>query len=139
VNGARVPQRIAAAIGGVIFGAYALFILRQLVQNFSRFGFEVLSLLLMLYGGFGAVLCWWFALRGHLPPSRRHIHTTIRGGWIIGAVGFVIGFIGPIVLTPQSNQGPLLGIFVTGPIGFIVGAIGGWVYGWNRPREVEIS
>ena len=36
-------------------------------------------------------------------------------------VGFAIGFYGPIFMSPDANQGPLLGIFVTGPLGAVVG------------------
>ena len=42
---------------------------------------------------------------------------------LVGVVGFVIGYFGPILFTPESNQGPLLGIFITGPGGAIFGAI----------------
>jgi len=34
-----------------------------------------------------------------------------------------------MVLAPDANQGPLLGIFITGPLGAVLGAIGGLVYG----------
>ena len=44
--------------------------------------------------------------------------------------------VGPIVFTPQANQGPLLGIFITGPLGFLLGGIGGFVY-WMRRRSVS--
>ena len=44
-------------------------------------------------------------------------------GIFVGAVCFLIGFIGPIIISPESNQGPLLGIFITGPLGFILGII----------------
>ncbi|MCW1382789.1 hypothetical protein OLX02_08120 [Novosphingobium sp. KCTC 2891] len=40
-------------------------------------------------------------------------------------IGFVGGFVGPIILTPEANQGPLLGILVTGPGGFLVGLVVG--------------
>jgi uncharacterized membrane protein YdcZ (DUF606 family) len=50
------------------------------------------------------------------------------GGIIVGSIGFLLGFIGPIILRPNSNQGPLLGIFVTGPISFLVGLLGGGIY-----------
>ena len=44
---------------------------------------------------------------------------------VAGSIGFAGGFFGPIVLTPEANQGPLLGILVTGPAGFLLGpAIG---------------
>lgn len=46
---------------------------------------------------------------------------------LVGLIGFVVGFFGPILVTPEANQGPLLGIFITGPLGFLLGLlIGGW-------------
>lgn len=52
-----------------------------------------------------------------------------------GAVGFAAGFFGPLLLTPDANQGPLLGIFITGPLGFALGALlGPWIArGGDRP------
>lgn len=47
----------------------------------------------------------------------------------LGGVGFVAGFFGPILFLPESNQGPLLGIFLTGPLGFFTGL------GWGLWRE----
>src|ERR1700733_2476361 len=32
-----------------------------------------------------------------------------------GALGLALGFVGPLLLEPDSPQGPLFGIFVTGP------------------------
>jgi hypothetical protein len=47
----------------------------------------------------------------------------------VGGVGFVAGFFLPLVLSPEANQGPLLGIFITGPggaaLGFVVGLVAG--------------
>ena len=57
------------------------------------------------------------------------------GAIIVGAVGFVAGFFGPIIFAPDANQGPMLGIFITGPLGFLIGGIGGFVY-WLRRRPV---
>jgi hypothetical protein len=42
---------------------------------------------------------------------------------ILGAVGFLAGFVGPMILAPDANQGPLVGIFISGPGGVILGAI----------------
>jgi hypothetical protein len=61
--------------------------------------------------------------------------TAGLGAAIIGAIGFIGGFFGPIVFTPDANQGPLLGLFITGPLGVVVGAIGGYVYGVARERQ----
>ena len=61
------------------------------------------------------------------------------GAVIVGAIGFVIGFFGPLIWAPEANQGPLLGIFITGPLGFLAGGLGGiilWVaQARNRPSR----
>jgi hypothetical protein len=48
---------------------------------------------------------------------------------VVGMVGFFAGFVGPILLRPDSPQGPLLGIFFTGPLGTVVGAVLGALLG----------
>jgi len=50
-----------------------------------------------------------------------------RWGLIVGGVAFALGFIGPMIVTPDANQGPMLGLFITGPIGFLVGMVAGVV------------
>ena len=47
------------------------------------------------------------------------------GAVIVGGIGFSLGFFGPLIFTPEANQGPLLGILITGPLGAVAGAIGG--------------
>ena len=60
--------------------------------------------------------------------ARSILQTTLQWAVVIGAVGFCAGFFGPIIFTPQSNQGPMLGIFITGPLGFIAGGVLGFIY-----------
>ncbi|WP_214470664.1 hypothetical protein [Mesorhizobium sp. dw_380] len=62
------------------------------------------------------------------------IATMFRWGIILGVLGFVAGFVGPIIFTPEANQGPLLGIFITGPLGFILGLIVGLVLSFLPSR-----
>jgi hypothetical protein len=62
-----------------------------------------------------------------LEESGRHT-ATWRGGWLVGVVCFALGYVGPLVITPKSNLGPLLGILLTGPLGFVAGALGTIVY-----------
>jgi hypothetical protein len=50
----------------------------------------------------------------------------------VGAVGFTLGFVGPLLLRPDSPQGPLLGFFVTDPCGIILGAFLGLLIGGGR-------
>jgi hypothetical protein len=63
------------------------------------------------------------------------------GGLIVGGIGFVGGFFGPIIFMPEANQGPLLGIFITGPAGFVLGLVIGALVGVLKkpkpPRIVE--
>ena len=42
---------------------------------------------------------------------------------LLGGAGFLAGFIGPIILNPDANQGPLVGIFLSGPGGAVLGLI----------------
>lgn len=62
------------------------------------------------------------------------VSAVCTGAFATGAIAFVAGFFGPMLLTPEGNQGPLLGIFVTGPLGFLAGAVGGAVY-WAMRRQ----
>ncbi len=54
------------------------------------------------------------------------------GALALGAIGFAGGFLGPMIFTPEANQGPMLGIFITGPLGLLVGAIVGAIVAASR-------
>ena len=71
-----------------------------------------------------SILCWWSALSGNGQASRSGIRASWQAGWMVGGIGFAAGFVGPLVLQPEANLGPLLGILMTGPLGFVVGALG---------------
>jgi hypothetical protein len=62
----------------------------------------------------------------------------VTGALGLGVFGFLIGFIGPMIFTPDSAQGPLLGILFTGPGGIALGAIGGAII-WEIKRRKEIK
>jgi hypothetical protein len=72
----------------------------------------------------------WFAVFGDDEEERGHMKRTLLIGVVIGAVCFAAGFFGPLIFRPESNQGPLLGFFITGPAGFVAGCLGGFV--WSR-------
>ena len=94
-------------------------------------GHRFLFLLFGLPPGTLAWLCGWYALRGHRPESRDSIRIAWKAGFWVGLLVFLVFFIGPVVVTPESNQGPLSG-FLYGPLGFAIGAIAGAVYGRRR-------
>lgn len=85
-----------------------------------------------------AVVGWyvWTKL-GSLPSDL--ISSILLGGAVLGGIGFCGGFFGPLVLAPEANQGPLLGIFITGPLGLLFGAVGGVIYWWAKRKKAEAS
>ncbi|MBL9178020.1 MAG: hypothetical protein JNM65_08150 [Verrucomicrobiaceae bacterium] len=38
--------------------------------------------------------------------------SAAKSGCLLGLIGFAGGFFGPMIFAPQSNQGPMLGIFL---------------------------
>ena len=75
--------------------------------------------------------------RRKLPPAVYVLIGSAAGAIILGAIGFIAGFVGPILFTPESNHGPLLGIFLTGPLGFLGGGIVGGVIGMVKVGRVR--
>ena len=99
------------------------FVAAQIVE-----GFDTLGNIFGLGAATAAIICWWIALFYQKEESRKRINLTFRGGFIVGGISFLAGFLGPIILAPQANQGPLVGIFITGPVGFVLGIISGYIY-----------
>ena len=62
------------------------------------------------------------------------MRAALRGGCLLGLLGFLGGFLGPMILTPQANQGPMLGLFITGPLGFVAGLVIGGLTAIFRER-----
>jgi hypothetical protein len=123
-------QRIIAVLVALPFTVFALMVLRTQLG----LGFDPLGVILGSSAATVAIISWWFAVRGHIAASRAQLKFTIRGGLILGGIGFAAGFFGPVILQPGANQGPLLGIFFTGPLGLVLGAVIGWIYGRCRLR-----
>ena len=81
-------------------------------------------------------LATWITLRVccRLRPAwRPACEPGLRGGRWVGGIALLAGYVGPLVLSPGSNQGPLLGIFVLGPLGYVIGAFGGLLLATRRP------
>ena len=113
-------QRIAAIVVAVFSTAFALLVL---------WNYETLLVTIQLGAcpATMAIICWGFALRGHIAEGRRRTKAALVGGIMLGGIGLAGGYFGPLMLS-ESNLGPLLGIFMTGPLGFVLGAIIGWFY-----------
>jgi len=130
VRDLKARERILA---GVVAAPVTVYVLLIVVAQLRR-GFDPMGAIFGAFAGTIAVLAWWYALRGHIPVSRQRIRFAVFGGCILGGIGFLAGFFGPLILSPEANQGPLLGILITGPLGFFVGAVLGWFYASIRIR-----
>jgi hypothetical protein len=60
---------------------------------------------------------------------------TILMTFIVGAVGLFGGMVAGMILWPESNMAPTLGIFFTGPIGVVAGLISGLIIGIRKERR----
>ena len=68
-----------------------------------------------------------------MAAHRRNLRPAIAA-LFIGGTAYVGGFVGPIVLNPESNQGPLFGLCMSGPLGVAAGVALGY---WAETRQVS--
>lgn len=119
------------------FGSLLVFIATYYFVYWVPFSFfpflhqNGVAIILSLLCAIGVVHYTWQQM-GSMPDGL--ISTIMSAAITTGAVGFCTGFFGPIIFTPQANQGPLLGIFITGPLGFLLGGIGGLVHYLSSKR-----
>jgi hypothetical protein len=121
-------RRLAAAVAGSAMAFFAVWVYLQNLRHANPWDGWIfwvpITLLFFTIGG----LSWWFALRAHHPETRARIWKSWRAGRLVGGIGLAAGFVGPLLIWPDANLGPLLGILITGPLGFVVGALGALVF-----------
>lgn len=115
----RLPGRMIALVLGLAVLAYGIWWVGRMTGWHSPASAVPLALAATLAG-----MLWWYALRGHRPESRRAMTFGCAGGLLLGFAGCAVGFVGPMVLAPGANQGPLLGLLLTGPAGAVLGTLG---------------
>ncbi len=125
-----------AAAGGLLLAAVVFLVLRAGFRD----GFHAFNAIQALFLGCLLLLCLTFVLRGQDDRTRATLRTASRAGLYTGAAAFLLGFVGPLVVTPDASCGPLLGIFFTGPLGFVVGvAVALGVLAVTRSRSIADS
>jgi len=125
----RVILTALAALAGLSLMSVALLII---FPSEVSLPVDILQLVLRLLAAYWAARLVWRRPTS-LSYSAGMVRSIALGALLVGGIGFVAGFFGPIIFTPGANQGPLLGIFITGPLGLILGAIGGAVrFLWLR-------
>jgi hypothetical protein len=125
-------MRVLAGVVAALSSFVALWNILQFVVSSQ---IDIFVLLIVVPASTAAILGWVYALAD--PETRAS--EIARRGWLgalgLGTVGFLVGFIGPLLLMPESNIGPILGFIATGPAGFVLGAVGGTVWGIARVRH----
>ena len=122
--------RALAAFGAVL--AAVIFFLN--VKSPAN-GWDALRLTLVGSAAVGLLYLGWIALRLSNPSSYALAATMLKWAALVGIPAFLIGSLGPMILDPGANQGPLLGILFTGPWGATAGLLVGWVVGIRRVRR----
>lgn len=119
------PRLLAAFVAVfLVFPAAYYFLFWMVFATLGEGGAGMASGLSLLAAGLVSAFAWWRLRQGR--PGL--LSAMAVGGVVVGAVGFVLGFFGPILLAPDSPQGPLLGLFITGPAGFLLGLVAGALY-----------
>ncbi len=80
-----------------------------------------------------AAMFWVFTFQGYRSQVRQWLRYSLIGGLAFGALGFLAGFVGPMIFQPANNLGPLFAL-ITCPSGFIAGSAAGTIYGWWEQR-----
>ncbi len=107
--------RVALGVVGFLVVALALY---DALATLNFISILLLHTPIGLVGG----LCLWYALGAGNPLSKRRILCAFKTGLVCGLLTFMLFFVGPLLVMPEANQGPLLG-FLLGPLGFALGAI----------------
>jgi hypothetical protein len=84
-----------------------------------------------------AAAAWTVERGAGNPPARILISSASRWALWIGVPAFLGGVLGPLILMPDSNAGPILGFLFTGPLGVILGGVMGTIRALPEYRAVQ--
>ena len=110
-------MKLLRIVAGVVAALLTVYVVVGLIGLMR--GFDLIAAMLVALAATLAWLGWWFVFGGWRAVQAR-LRWALLGGIVLGGLGFIIGFFGPLLWAPDANQGPLLGIFITGPIGFVM-------------------
>ncbi|SFM38639.1 hypothetical protein [Nitrosomonas communis] len=126
----RLPFRILAMLIIIPTTYYFIYWISSSFLPFTEHSW--IPVLLSFMCAFGVGKYSWEKL-GTLPEGP--ISSIFLGAIALGSISFCAGFFGPMIITPEADQGPLLGIFITGPVGFLIGGISGFIYWLTKEKK----
>jgi hypothetical protein len=112
-----------------IFWGLGSYIMALIPLN-NELSLTLTDLLSALY----AILIGYFVWKKSGVKSNSLTIYVLLGAFRVGAIGFILGFFGPMIFAPSVNQGPLLGLLYTGPLSFVLGLIIGFI-SWLIKRQ----
>jgi hypothetical protein len=118
----RITATFFTVIGSYFFMYWMAFMIIPGAQKI-QFLAPVTALIIAILMG----IFIWKKTGNAKAPKSMFVYVLV-GGILLGTIGFILGFFGPLIFSPSSNQGPLLGIILTGPIGFMAGLLSGGLY-----------
>ena len=116
-----------------VFWSFALLLTPFKTQEWMRILASIVPLLCAIFAGW----CVW--RKKFEPVNLVLISYILIGAVLLGVIGFLSGFFGPIIFYPEANHGPLLGIFITGPLGFVLGGIVGGRFWKTRHCNAQLD
>lgn len=75
-----------------------------------------------------AVCAGWYSWKLLSGEKLSVTAAVLAGVLIFGALGFVFGFLGPLLIAKDTQQATFIGLFVASPLGSVLGAVGGYFY-----------
>ncbi|MDV6348152.1 multidrug ABC transporter permease [Nitrosomonas sp. Is35] len=85
-----------------------------------------------------ATFAAWFTWKLVAGERISTLVAVTGGALILGGLFFTLGFLGPMVISKDTSQGSMIGLFIAAPLGLVVGAIGGYVYASRQNAAEEI-
>jgi drug/metabolite transporter (DMT)-like permease len=122
----KTTFRIILIFSGAIASFYIVALLVYLLIHDMNHSVPVSVLISLIITLLILIFLWKKTENGLVPKNLGP--WMLIGGCAIGFIAFIFGFFGPMIFSPTSNQGPLLGILVTGPFGFLIGVIAGMLF-----------
>ncbi|MEN2283393.1 hypothetical protein AAGF08_14705 [Algoriphagus sp. SE2] len=135
----RIVITLLAFLGAFYFSNWILVILVSVTFGIETFPTWINILQSIISFGLALFLAKTVWSKNTFSKNSSHsLGKYVLTGMIsLGIIGFLIGFIGPLIFMPDANQGPLLGIFVTGPGGLVLGAVGGLIFGIIKNHKLK--
>jgi len=82
-----------------------------------------------------ASLVGWYVWKWFSGQSIGATAAILCGSLVLGGIGFIFGFFGPMLIAQDTQRAATLGIFLASPLGLVTGAIAGYMLESRQSRR----